>query len=65
MKSGGKCLLWSSCAPHLGTDYYFFFFSAQVGMCMCKVAAGWEVGPVEGVVGGGIWVAWGEVYLNH
>lgn len=64
MKSGGKCLLWSGCASHLGTDYYFFF-SAQVGMCMRKVAAGREVGPVEGVGGGGIWGAWGEVYLNH
>lgn len=42
-----------------------FFFSAQVGMCMRKVAAGREVGPVEGVGGGGIWGAWGEVYLNH
>lgn len=32
---------------------------------MHKVAAGWEVGPMEGVGGGGIWGAWGEVYLNH
>ena len=56
MKSGSKCLLWSSCASHLGADYYFF--SAHVGMCMHKVAAGWEVGPMEGVGGGGIWGAW-------
>lgn len=63
MKLGGKHLLWSSCASHLGADYYFF--SAHVGMCMHKVAAGWEVGPMEGVGGGGIWGAWGEVYLNH
>lgn len=54
MKLGGKHLLWSSCASHLGADY--FFFSAHVGMCMHKVAAGWEVGPMEGwvVVGFGV-----------
>lgn len=50
---------------HLMWGLITIFFSAQVGMCMGKVAAGWEVGPVEGVGGGGIWGAWGEVYLNH
>lgn len=52
-------------AVHLMWGLITIFFSAQVGMCMGKVAAGWEVGPVEGVGGGGIWGAWGEVYLNH
>ena len=50
---------------HLIWGLINIFFSAHVGMCMHKVAAGWEVGPMEGVGGGGIWGAWGEVYLNH
>lgn len=63
MKSGGKCLLWSSCAPHLGTDYYFFFFQHRWGCACVRWLQGGKWDPWKGwvVVGFGVL---GEKYIS-